>query len=187
MASWDKQPFESGTQFFYFTVFRDLGPTRSLRQAADICEISGFGDLPSRNNWTARIDQWDAHLQSISQRTLINEVSKDSQKRAAAYRMLLDKTISALRNVDLRDATINQIAIAMKITAEGMRLEEGLHTARVMTEAVDHEAVLARLDPRIRAGLLRALADNVGASGHPALASGIPGGMGPECEEENDR
>jgi len=62
---------------------------------------------------------------------------------------------AALGKIDLQNATLAQIAAAMKVAADSLRLEESLATAHVSCEARDARFILARLPAEVRAGLVQ--------------------------------
>ena len=157
MASWDRQPKEPPKAWQQFTQFRDLGPDRTYAKTAQILGIgeSYLRTLGAQWSWTERGDQWDAYVKGIQDRAFLTEAAKAGKLRAQAFRALLSKALEALKHVDLEKVPLQQVAAAMKIATEGLRLEEGLETARVSMEVNDARVLLSRLPAEVRSGLVR--------------------------------
>jgi hypothetical protein len=185
MAAWDRQPGEGRAAYDHFCIYRDLGPGRTLEECRKVAGITmnvaeGYS---ARFSWVARTDQWDAHVRRLSDRAFLKEAEKKARARAAAYTKLLVKADEALRVFDYvkRPPTLGQIAAAMKVACEGMRLEDGLETSRVALEVHDFRLVIAAFPAPVRAEVLRVL-DEYAQSGErsgdsselPALAAGSP-------------
>lgn len=179
MAAWDRQEKEPPKAYQHFTIYRDLGPERSLAKVGQILGVAVQSLEPkaSQWNWVARCDQWDAHVQVIQQRAYLDEAAKRGQQRAKAYTALLGKSLEALGKIDLSRANLGQVAAAMKAAAEGMRLEEGLATARTTLELQDARFILSRLPAETRREVLQALGAELGAGRDPVATGGVPLGL----------
>jgi hypothetical protein len=167
MAAWDRQSGEPPKPYYRFTLYRDLGPERTLEKvgklsgvSAALCEAES-----AKYQWVARSDQWDAHVQSTHDRAYLTEAARKGRQRAAAHHALLTKAMEALKKLDLSKVKMAEIASAVKVASEGMRLEEGLETARVSMELTDARTILSRLPAEVRTPLLRALAEQSGPDG----------------------
>lgn len=190
MAAWDRsekphprtgKPWQEPPRAYqHFTIYRDLGPGRTLEKTAEIqgVKLHTLEGISYDWNWVSRCDQWDAHVQALQQRAYLDEAAKRARQRAQAYTALLTKSLQALQQVDLEKATLAQIAAAMKVAVEGMRLEEGLETARVSMEVQDARTLLARLPVEVRREVIRAL-DSAVRAGEPETDRGLlPAGTG---------
>jgi hypothetical protein len=179
MAAWDRQPKEPPRAYLHFCTYRDLGPERTLEKARQIHGLAlvTLECESARWNWVARCDQWDAHVQAIHDRAFLTEAAKRGRQRAQAFMALLGKSLEALKKVDLEGVSLAQVAQAMKVAAEGMRLEEGLETQRVTMELQDARSVLSRLPAEVRSPLLRALDEHARAGGPDGAAGGVPLGL----------
>jgi hypothetical protein len=180
MSAWDRQPQEPPRAFQHFCTYRDLGPERTLEKVGKHWGVSQslMEQESARWNWTGRSDQWDAHVQSTHDRAYLTEAARQGRTRAQAHRALLGKALEALRQLDLSKVKLSEIASAVKVASEGMRLEEGLETARVSMELTDARTILSRLPAEVRTPLLRALAEQSGPDGDPGPAGGVPLGLG---------
>jgi hypothetical protein len=179
MAAWDRQPKEPPKAYAHFCTYRDLGPERSLPKVSQLSAVSlpRLKDLSDQYGWVARCDQWDAHVEAIHQRAYLTEAAKKGRQRAQAFTALLGKSLEALRGVDVEKVPLAQIAAAMKVAVEGLRLEEGLETARLTMEVQDAKLLLSRLPAEVRSPLLRALKEHADPGRDPVGAPlGLSGG-----------
>jgi hypothetical protein len=180
MSAWDRQPKEPPKAYLHFTVYRDLGPQRTLGKASGICGITE-GSLQQEShtwNWVGRCDQWDAHVQAIHDRAFVTEAAKRGRERAQAFTKLLGKCLEALEKVDVSEVPLEKIASALKVASEGMRLEEGLETQRVSMEVADARTLISQLPAEVRREVIRALAEHAAAERSSVVAGGVPLGLG---------
>jgi hypothetical protein len=180
MASWDRAPKEPPKAYAHFTIYRDLGPERTLNKTSTVCGVTegSLQQESARWNWTDRCDQWDAHVRALHDRAFLKETEKKGRQRAQAFTALLTKALEALKHVDVQKTTLEKVAAAMKVATEGMRLEEGLETARVSLEVNDARTLIASLPPDLRREVLRALAADAAGERRPVAAGGVPLGLG---------
>jgi hypothetical protein len=170
MASWDRAPKEPKSSYGRFTVHRDFGPNRSLTETAQITGVS-YGVIRQESsawNWTERCDQFDAHVESLSRRAYVTELEKQARLRARAYNELMAKCLKQIPTAP--QGRVGEIATAMKVAADGMRMEAGLATAKIDVEDVTPLTD----DERMRR--LEALAAAAEARGGVAVDD--PGGTG---------
>jgi hypothetical protein len=158
MASWDRGDEEPSKSYHYFTIYRDMGPTRALERVAKIVGVGRPAlEVKSREwNWIARADQWDAHIAAVATRAQVEESEKAARQRMQAYTALLGKGLEALRGLDIEKATLAQASNAIDTAIKGMRLEADLVTNRIEYQVQDARALLAQLpeDSRRRVSAL---------------------------------
>lgn len=182
MSSWDRQLKEPSRAYHHFTLYRDLGPERTLGKTSTLTGLTE-GALQQESwkwNWTERCDQWDAHVRNLQDRAFLSEAARQAKERAKAYGALLKKTLKALDQIDLEKATLAQVAQALDIAAKGLRLEDGLETSRIAMEVTDARVILSRLPAEVRAPLLRALDRHADAGRDSSSGGGVPLGLGDE-------
>lgn len=191
MSAWDrawkvedgKRRNEPPKVWEHFTHYRDLGPDRTLAKTAQHYGLweSQIRTEAAEWNWTGRCDQWDAHVRAIHDRAFLAETARKGRQRAAAWSALLGKALEALRAFDIeeRRPKLGEIALALKSATEGLRLEEGLETARVTMEMQDVRVILACLPAEVRAPLVRALHEwGTAAGASDSTGERVPLGLG---------
>ncbi len=68
--SWDRQYGESSDAYARFTIYRNLGPKRTLAAVARTLGLKGTNSLSSQSiqyNWKERAENWDFYLEKIQQ------------------------------------------------------------------------------------------------------------------------
>ena len=67
--SWEMQTGETSKQFSAFSIFRDLGPSRSISEVAKLWSESGatsrLREWATINNWNERAIAYDKHIDYI--------------------------------------------------------------------------------------------------------------------------
>lgn len=91
----DRQPNESARAFLYFTFYRDLGATRTLK--ATVEEIvkkigvrissAALSELKARWEWDRRILAWDLYNDRLTQQEHLKAVAKARKEQAATAAM----------------------------------------------------------------------------------------------------
>lgn len=101
---WERQPGESARAFGAFCVYRDLGPRRSLRAAAEkYYQRSSLAVLRQCNTWSSafcwveRASAWDRHLDAEARRAQ-EEARRDmAERQAREARALQAKAVERLK------------------------------------------------------------------------------------------
>lgn len=170
MASWDRQKDEPPKAFARFTIYRDLGPDRTLAKVGKIADVSAAccEQESAKWNWVSRCDQWDAHLDQIARKAYVTELEKQARQRAQGHSALFGKALQLLAKVD--GARLGEVAAAMKVATDAMRLEADLATAKIKVEDVTPLTDEQRLD-RL-ADLVRQAEARAGASADDARRAG---------------
>lgn len=97
---WERQDGETSRSFEAFTTYRDLGPTRSLRQAAGIYygaestpkphRIRQFKEWSRQNMWVARAEAYDAEQERRRQLERQEHI-KEALERGRKAALLLQR------------------------------------------------------------------------------------------------
>lgn len=87
---WEKQKGESRQAFANFAVYRDLGPRRSVRKAAEACHRSHdtLFEQSAKYNWVERADAYDAFVDSRIREARETEISQAEAQEASLARSL---------------------------------------------------------------------------------------------------
>ena len=182
MAAWDRQPKEPPKAYQHFTVYRDSGPGRNLQQTCKITGVS-YSTISKASadwNWTARCDQWDAHLQATHDRAMVDEAARRGRRRMQTLDALLGVAAKGLKRIsdslDRADGkiTLAEVSKAIDVAVKLTRLEEGLATARTDGETNDWKLVIDRMPADLRAAALDCLKE--AAPGDADPPAGIPPG-----------
>jgi hypothetical protein len=95
MASYDRIKGEGSKAFEAFTVYRDLGPTRTLRQATIIVYGSNgnrriLSEWSRLNSWVERCKDYDSDMDRIRQDENVDKI-REMTTRHAQYGLLLQQ------------------------------------------------------------------------------------------------
>jgi hypothetical protein len=105
-APWEQQPGESARAFGAFCAYRDLGPRRSLRAAAQTfygraaAALERQVDKWSRAfRWVERAGAWDRHLDAEARRAQEEARREMAERHAKEARALQAKAVERLRSL----------------------------------------------------------------------------------------
>lgn len=129
---WERFPGEPNEAWHYFTVFRDLGPTRTLQEASKKLQKhrAHLGKLCGTHNWRPRAEAWDAHLDRLrcqEFQKLQQTTAGEHLKAAAALRK---KAVAAIAEIDtsvfIEDpgALARWLSVAVKIEQQTLGIPD---------------------------------------------------------------
>lgn len=187
---WERLPHESATDYHAFTIYRDLGPRRTI----DLVVAALKGTVPKTTlqfncfqyRWVARAEAWDAHLdrlrRDVVEGVTIERIRDWAQEREnvrnltlqAGYRALelAQKMIAkALKQLESNEKVrVSQIALLLKASNDILRDAAELSTERIdVREIVRQAARDAGLNPdEVVVEAERILLEEGTSSGTPA-------------------
>jgi hypothetical protein len=103
---WERQKGERDRQFQLFTIYRDLGATRSLEKVVTECSeneeydkisMSYVCQLSAKFGWVNRSSEWDDYLDEVA-RTEHELAVKEMIKRHATNSKDLQETVLSIKN-----------------------------------------------------------------------------------------
>jgi hypothetical protein len=105
-APWEQQPGESSRAFGAFCAYRDLGPRRSLRAAAQAFYGRAAAALERQLDkwsrafgWVERAGAWDRHLDAEARRAQEQARRDMAERQAREARALQAKAVERLRTL----------------------------------------------------------------------------------------
>lgn len=132
MEPWDKRTSESNKSYMAFLTFRNIGPLRTLKQAA----TAFYGDYTESRykriqawarqfDWKDRAAAWDRHV--LDRRALEREVASRemADRQAATARLFEEKAKEFLAQFDPKNLTPSQAAAFFEIGAKIERASLG--------------------------------------------------------------
>lgn len=133
---WDRQKGETKKAFEAFTVYRDLGTTRSLAKVANKLDKSKtiIGRWSSKWNWVERTNAWDDELDRLNKLEQIEEVKKMAERHAKTSMMFQQKVIERLAEVNPGELSPNDLARWFEVAVKIERLSRGEPTENVNQE-----------------------------------------------------
>jgi hypothetical protein len=116
--SWRRQPGETPRSYHYFTLYRDLGPERTIRQVRQQCGKSMvfLERLSAKHRWVDRAGAFDDHQDAIELAAWDRQCAKTARHHADVCMAILGKAlikIAAFEPATYEDA-VQQAMLAMK-------------------------------------------------------------------------
>ena len=124
---WERQPRESAKAFEAFTVYRDMGSSRSLRKVGQQLGKSTvmMERWSSANNWQARVEAWELEQDWIAREKQIEEIAKMRSRHTKLAESMLLKAARALQKLDPEDMNSNNITRMVDVATQLERLSRG--------------------------------------------------------------
>ena len=172
---WEQQPHEPPRAFNAFTVYRDLGPKRTLREA--FRQETGKESAQPDGTWTRwytdwqwslRARAWDRELDALGREAAVAETRRMGERHAELAMAAQSQLGARLEQMDPAELTVRDIPIWLKVTVEVERMARGEavpdYPAPLMSlrEAVERVAKLKGGDPDVLERRAREIANEWG-------------------------
>ena len=156
--AWERQaPLETPGNYGIFCYFRDLGPTRTIAQAAELCNRSPdyLSNLQSSFKWRIRAAAWDAEQDRLFSIALIKRRRSLVERHVSAARKMMDKALQSLAAIEVGDLSPHALILlfdtAAKIERAALGMEQRDTAALSVTAAVasrkgDEEQAVVRVE-----------------------------------------
>ena len=108
---WTRQPKETNPSWEAFVAYRDLGPKRSLREAASIVgkSLTLLENWSARHEWVRRAGLWDAEEDRAKQEGKLEAIQDMERRHGQMARLFQQKVLDRLRTIDVEDLTPAQL------------------------------------------------------------------------------
>lgn len=139
---WDRQPGETTKAFEAFTVYRDLGYSRSIEKAANVLGKTRVTLEPwsRKYSWGKRVAEWDAEQDRIAREAQIEEIKKMRKRHTDIASAMIIKAARALNRMKEEDIKAADISRFVEVAAKLERLSRG-DTSEVIEERDGGEAL----------------------------------------------
>jgi hypothetical protein len=117
--SWERLSGESGLAYAAFCAFRDLGPERNIRKAAETAEkdkgrqqdrrYRTWRNWCSQFRWRERAADYDRYREKLKQAELRKTIEAQGEQHRAVTRKMLEKVEKKLDLMDPADLTQNTV------------------------------------------------------------------------------
>ena len=140
LEPWERQPDETDRAWEAFLVYRDLGPGRSVAEAARRLSISGavIHKWSGPHRWLERVKPYDRHVDKMAVAAFAQRTSELMDQQLRISRKLLDKLEAGIDALpDGADPTMRwSTAYAAGTRAQREALNE-IRPAKVAEEAAE--------------------------------------------------
>lgn len=119
---WERQKSESAKAYEAFSLYRDMGASRSIAKVAEKLQKSNqlLGRWSRNNKWVDRVAAWDAEQDRIARQAQTAEIKRMRKRHADLATAMLVKASKALKN--LPEEEINGMTIS-KMVETASKLE----------------------------------------------------------------
>ncbi len=151
---WAPQPGETSLGFYYFGVYRDLGPRRTVAAAARQLGVvpETLRALSSRYSWVDRSLAFDAWLDARAVEELARGRTKMRQEHADIAVLAREKILKRLRTMDPNEMGARDLATWMDLSVKIERQARGEADKKI--EISGEVNVIEQLDSDARRGLM---------------------------------
>lgn len=124
---WGPQDGETSLAFHYFTVYRDLGPTRTVSAAARSLgkDATFLRQLSAKYAWVDRCMAFDVFLDRAAIESLVRGRTAMRQRHASVAELAFDKIFKRLQTLDPEDMSVRDLATWMDLSVKIDRQARG--------------------------------------------------------------
>ncbi len=129
---WDILPDESTRAFAAFGIFRDQGPTRTIKSAAQALEVStaSLKEWVGRHAWLDRARAYDLE-NDRARRTALESESLQMRQRHANLSVFMQKKVAeGMAQVDPSSMTAKDLAYWLDLSSKLERISRGVNEAQ---------------------------------------------------------
>lgn len=132
---WERQPGETSRAYAAFSVYRDLGPQRSLAKA-----LAAAAKKPSNRRhwqrwaakyrWVERAQAYDDYLDRLAREKAEQERAEMAKRHAQMALLFLQRVAERMRNLRPEELSPAELARWFRVAVEVERLARGESTSR---------------------------------------------------------
>ena len=119
---WERQENESAKAYEAFSIYRDMGASRSLAKVGqEVCKSKKMMEKWSKaHNWVERAEQWDREQDRILQKQQIEDIKEMRKRHANLGMALVMKAATALSRIPVDEIKAQDIS---RMVETGTKLE----------------------------------------------------------------
>lgn len=132
---WERQPNEGEKAYSHFAMYRDLGRTRTLAQAAETLSLNpGYlRGVAAANHWTDRAAAWDREQDRLYAEQMAAKRRDMASRHAKVATAFLAQVAQRLRTLDPSDLTPGDLARWVDVATKVERAAYGEPTMVAVT------------------------------------------------------
>jgi len=148
---WERQPGESSKAFYAFTIYRDLGPKRSLRRAAEIyysgkskVNLGQIEYWSYKYHWVERVQAWDDYQDRLKREAHLKAVEEMADRHVRLALALQAKAAERLKQLPAEKIGPAQLVRMIRAGVEIERKARGLPDWLIEIADLSDEELVAR-------------------------------------------
>lgn len=124
---WERQKGETSRAYEAFTVYRDMGPDRSINKTAQKLSKNRttIAEWSARNDWVKRAADWDAEQDRVARQAQTDEIKKMRKRHADLATAMLVKAAKALQRIPEDDIKAGDVSRMVDIASKLERISRG--------------------------------------------------------------
>lgn len=125
--AWERQKGESTKAYEAFTIYRDMGASRSCRKVAEqLGKSTGLLERWSRvHEWQKRVSAWDAEQDRLARQAQIDEIKKMRKRHTDMATAMLAKAARALTKIPDDEIKASDVSKMVDTAAKLERISRG--------------------------------------------------------------
>ncbi|MFU8873186.1 hypothetical protein [Micromonospora sp. SL4-19] len=188
---WDRQRGEPEKAYGYFTLYRNLGRTRTVAKVAEQVHKSRdyLHKLATRWKWVQRAQAWDREEDRLYAEGLAEQRRDMARRHARVASALQAKLVARLQTLDASKLTPGDVARWLEVSTRVERLALGLPdstTAHTGPDGGPIRAEVEQMTEQQRADFFRALMAEAAARAGQANPTAGPDDPGGDDEDEEE-
>lgn len=136
---WDQQPTETTNRYGQFVTFRDLGPRRTIKVAAEQMgrNYRNMRGVAAGFRWWERAQAWDKERDRLHQEGWLEERRKAAENDAKLLGAALAKVAQRLENLEPDDMTVGDMTRMLDVVMRNRRQLFGDPTSTIALTGPD--------------------------------------------------
>lgn len=135
---WNRIQGETSKQFEAFSIYRDMGPERSISEVAKLWSESGatsrLREWATKNKWNQRTIAYDDHIDDIRRAKNEETIIEMSARHADYSVQIQDKAMDALNLIKPEDLKPHELIKWINVAVNIERLSRGAPTENIRQE-----------------------------------------------------
>lgn len=135
--SWEKQDYETPTQYMVFCAYRDMGADRTLKKVAEQegKQLRNVENYSAKNHWQSRCIDYDLYLEAQERKQNEKEILEMNKRHIQQSLLIQKKIIDKLKGADSNELKLGDCARLLDIVTKIERQARGVETGRISVES----------------------------------------------------
>lgn len=131
---WDRRPKETPKSFAMFGAYRDLGPTRSLRDldarepATNLRQLAYWSKA---HDWVDRTAAWDEHVDRENQFFQLEAAAQMRREHTELGHKLVEAAMERVRTINIEKLSVREVCMLADLGVKIERQARGEATAKI--------------------------------------------------------
>lgn len=135
--TWDKQEYETPTQYRMFCVYRDMGIDRTIRKVAEQegKQLRQLETYSAKNHWQSRCNDYDVYLEMQERKRNEKEIIEMNKRHIQQSLLIQKKIIDKLKVANSDELKLGDCARLLDIVTKIERQARGVESGKIAVES----------------------------------------------------